>query len=180
MKVLAERSNAIFCWGTIAIIISILYLYLRFGLGLRLLPRFFSFFFLVLLLSTIYNLAHRLMLPKVLIEYDKAGIYIYKSRRKPAITLRYEELLSATALGGEKDYDDLGGPASGLKGLLLRGSSESITGNSSLNNMTGALRIELPDQFIKIHGVKNVQPVRRDLEKLIADNKKKKVGELRS
>ncbi len=177
MKVLAERSDAIFYWGPPAIIISILYFYLRFGLGIRILPRYYFFvFFLTLLISTIYNLAHRLTLPKVLIEYDKAGIYIYKRRNKPAITIRYEQLWSATALTGEKDFDDLDGPAYGLKRLLLRGSSESITGNSSFNTMTGALRIELPDQFIKIHGVKNVQAVRRDLEKLIADSKKKRSG----
>lgn len=172
MKILAERSNAIFLWGPFAILVSVLYFYLYFRFDISLTPRYYFWgFFATLFFSTIYSLVHRISLPRVLIEYDKAGIYIYNRRNKDPIIIRYEQLWSTTALAGEKESDDIDVPD-----YSFRGSEETITGYSSCNTMTGALRLELPDQFVKIHGVKNVRDVRRQLEKLIDENKRNKIS----
>jgi hypothetical protein len=150
---------------------------MRFVCDIRILPGYyFTGFFFSLLVSTIYNLVHRIALPKILIEYDKAGIYIYNRRNKPPITIRYEQLWSATALPGEKDFDEIDSPDYSLSGFPFASSGEMITGYSNCNAMTGSLRLELPDQFIKLHGVKNVRDVRRQLDKLVYDNKKNKMA----
>ena len=176
MKVLAERSNAIFLWGPFAILISILYFYLRFEHGLRILPRhYFFWFFLTLFLSTLYNLIHRLTLPRILIEYDKAGIYVYKKRRGDPIIIRFEHLWGSISLGREDAYGEVGGTVEYLNSQILTEGLELNTGHCSCNTATGTLRIELPNQFITLHGVKNVGQVKLELDRLVREHKKEKM-----
>lgn len=176
MKVLAERSNAIFLWGPFAILASMLYFYLYIKYDISLSPRYYYFgFFLSLFISTVYNLIHRIALPQILIEYDKAGIYVYNRRNKEPIIIRYEHLWSSVALPGEDEFDKFDAPDTSFWGMYFPEPRETVTGYSRPNAMTGSLRIELPNQFITIHGIKNVREVSRQLDRLVDENKKNKM-----
>lgn len=175
MKVLAERSNAIFVWGPFAIALSMAYFYMRFALDITLRPRYYVFgFFVSLFFSTLYNLVHRLMLPRVLIEYDRAGIYVYTKRRGEPMIIRFEHLWSSISMGGMDVYDEIvprsDDTCRGLDGMVLN------TGTCSCNSVTGTLRIELPNQFITIHGVKKVGEVKLTLDRLVREHKKEKMS----
>lgn len=176
MKVLAERSNAIFFWGPPTIIVCILFFYLRYGLDIRLMPRHYFFcFFISLFLSTLYNLIHRLTLPRILIEYDKAGIYVYNKRRGDPIIIRFEHLWSSISLGREDAYDEDFGHTECSSSLILMEGLELNTGYCSCNSATGTLRLELPNQHITLHGVKAVGQVKLELDRLVRNHKKEKM-----
>lgn len=175
MKVLAERSNAIFIWGPIAIAISLLHFYLRFEHNFTILPRHYTFwFFLSLFLSTLYNLIHRLMLPRILIEYDRAGIYVYQKRRGEPVIIRFEQLWGSTSMGRVDAYDEI--DSNSASPMRVFDGLELNTGTCSCNSTTGTLRIELPNQFITIHGVKKVGEVKLTLDRLVREHKKEKMS----
>lgn len=175
MKVLAERSNAIFFWGPPTIALCFIYIYLRWNFGWR--RRLFrrhslSYFVVILFISTIYNLIHRLFIPQVIIEYDKAGIYVYNKRRGDPIIIRFEHLWSSMSFGGEDAFDELDVPSS----AFVPDKEMLNTGYCSCNTTTGTLRIELPNQFITLHGIKNVGQVKLQLDRLVREHKKEKMA----
>ena len=124
--------------------------------------------FLMMISSFIFTLSTwvlRVMTPKVIIEYDRAGIYIYQYKFVEPYILRYENLYSVFA-----DVD--------LKEIYVKRSRFSPTRRISDPtwglSQTGNLRIELPDHFITLHGVKNVAQVKYDLTNLIKDYRDKR------
>lgn len=177
MKILAERSDAIFFWGPPTIVLCLIYMYVHWLIrdGIHFHRRSILGFVLILFFSTLYNFIHRLFIPKIIIEYDKAGIYVYNKRRGDPIIIRFEHLWSSLSLGGEDAFNELKKPEY-VEGYYLPEPMPLITGSCSCNTATGTLRIELPNQFITLHGIKHVGIVRSNLERLVKNHYDEKMA----
>jgi hypothetical protein len=111
----------------------------------------------------------RLLTPKVIIEYDKAGLYIYKYKFSEPITLRFEAVYSAL---GDEDLDE----------VYVRRGRYAFAPRVRISNptwglsKTGTLRIEIPTGFITLRGVKNVNQVSFEITKLLREFKKEQKG----
>ncbi len=168
MKVLAERSDKIFIVGPILLLVSgvILYFFTRdpYLLWRRIsrsltydIPSITAMVFfsaLSVFVATIFNLVERIAMPKVLIEYDNAGLYIYKHRNKEPILIRFE---SIWRISSEVDY---GSEDITLKEYTYEAAALSVKG------LTGSLRLQTAEGVIKIRGIENVKDVERRLDKL--------------
>lgn len=93
-------------------------------------------------------------MPKVLIEYDNTGLYIYKHRNKEPILIRFE---SIWRISSEVDY---GSEDITLKEYTYEAAALSVKG------LTGSLRLQTAEGVIKIRGIENVKDVERRLDKL--------------
>lgn len=179
MKVLAERSNTIFFLGPPIIAMCFFYMYMYWfiwGGTIRFHRRYSLLgFVIVLLFSTLYNFIHRLFIPKIIIEYDKAGIYVYNKRRGDPIIIRFEHLWSSMSFGGEDAFDELDKPEY-VERYYLNKPLPLYTGCCSCNMTTGTLRIELPNQFITLHGIKEVGVVRLKLDSLVRKHYEEKMA----
>lgn len=167
MKVLAERSNKIFIVGPIMLVIlsvsiffimkNILSLH-RFhvyrGPRRRRRLRHFLFFLAMCWLAIASAIIERLCMPKVLIEYDNAGIYIYKHKRKDPIILRFENIWSFTSESDVGSEDITLGTLSYEQAALIG------------KGLVGTLKIRTCDGEIKVRGIKDVKDVERKLDKL--------------
>lgn len=168
MKVLAERSNRIFIVGPIMLVILSILIYFMmkyfiFRNGFHFYGRrrriLFSVFISLVTgwLAFVSAIIERICMPKVLIEYDNAGIYIYKHRRNDPIILRFESIYSFTS---EADI--------GSEGITLGTFSYEQVALSG-DKITGTLRIRTADDEIKIRGIHDVKSVERKLDKLRDD-----------
>lgn len=154
MKVLAERSDKIFVWGPVVMLLcfftisnrSFLFDFLSNRTG-----RHFCVACMVLGGLVCFDLLHRLIVPKIIIEYDDYGIYIYKYKKQPPITLRYSDLKGVLIMEGANDsYElDAGGNINGFS--------------------TGMLRIQSSKGLTTLYGIKNVRQVGNQLKKMVAD-----------
>lgn len=177
MKVLAKRADGFLYVAPFFIVLTLFYCVNRFNTYYNpdeVLYSLFTIFFGergVFLGSLIINVfflikwTERLITPKVMIEYDKAGLYIYKYKFSEPITLRFEAVYSAL---GDEDLDD----------IYIRRNRYSFKRTVRISNptwglsKTGTLRIEIPTGFITLHGVKNVNAVGHEITKLIREFKK--------
>ncbi len=157
MKVLAERSNRIFIVGPIILVVLGSYIVYRLkrrhsGFYYRS-GRTFAIAF-TLFITTLCGIIERIFMPKVLIEYDNAGIYIYKYKGREPIIIRFESIWSFST---EIDYgsEDDSFEAYSYEHAALIGST-----------LTGSLKIQTANEIIKIRGIKNVKDVERKLDKL--------------
>ena len=75
------------------------------------------------------------------------------------------------SFGGEDAFDELDVPSS----AFVPDKEMLNTGYCSCNTTTGTLRIELPNQFITLHGIKNVGQVKLQLDRLVREHKKEKM-----
>ncbi len=169
MKVLAQRANGLIFVAPFFLISLVIYIVDIFNTVYNpehietILLLLLDYRFIVMLISFVYMLSKwvlRVMTPKVIIEYDRAGIYIYQYKFMEPYILRYENLYSVFA-----DID--------LKEIYVKRNRFSpirkISNPTWGMSKTGSLRIELPDHFITLHGVKNVAKVKYDLTNLIKD-----------
>ena len=170
MKVLAYRSNRIFVVAPIVIAICVLLLQLYFQddlpiFGRRTRIRVLGFIFM-LSVSMLCAFIERLCMPKVLIEYDDCGLYIYKYRKSEPILLRYEDII-ASHVTLDVGSDD----------ITLGQLSPEQTGLVS-NNAVGTLCIRIKSGDIRIRGIKNVKQVRGELNKKVSEIKRKQREEI--
>ena len=100
-----------------------------------------------------------------MIEYDNAGLYIYKYKFSTPVTLRYEAVYSAL---GDEDLDEI----YVRRGRYVFAPRVRISNPTWGLSKTGTLRIEIPTGFITLHGVKNVNQVRFEITKLVREFKK--------
>ncbi len=191
MKVLAKRANGIFI---IAPIITLLFILLTICLFVMLADdseqgrilqmlvgysefgsyryrrgrffRYFYFGFSIVSLGCVVSAVRRIFIPKVIIEYDKKGLYIYR-RFKPVKTIRYEDMWSRTS---ETDLENI----NVIVPRFRYGHREVNVSNPFWGIIkTGTLRIETAEEIISLHGIKNVKEVELMLNKLINDSREK-------
>lgn len=170
MKVLAYRSNRIFVVAPIVIAICVLLLQLYFQddlpiFGRRTRIRVLGFIFM-LGVSMLCAFIERLCMPKVLIECDDCGLYIYKYRKSEPILLRYEDII-ASHVTLDVGSDD----------ITIGQLSPEQTGLVS-NNAVGTLCIRIKSGDIRIRGIKNVKQVRGELNKKVSEIKRKQREEI--
>ncbi len=169
MKVLAKRSNAIYIWTLF--IVSVTVIYFASGIDLRIDgtgSRFYRFELWILFMEVamvglsllgVLGSVDRLFIPKILIEYDSVGFYIYTRKRTGPILLRYEDALHQNMeVGFPDNYIFSDGRAKKTVNRPFLGS-----------NSFGSLRIETPDSFIYITGVKKIWEVREEINRIIKE-----------
>ena len=98
------------------------------------------------------SFASRLFVPKVIMECDSDGVYIYHGRKQVTV-LKYEYLWSHYT---EEDLD--GGYLWVKRGMIPM--PEIVQGFIT----TGSMRIETPDGFINLKGIYHVREVERELK----------------
>ena len=106
MKVLAQRANGLIFVAPFFLISLVIYIVDVFNTVYNpehietILLLLLDYRFIVMLISFVYLLSKwvlRVMTPKVIIEYDRAGIYIYQYKFMEPYILRYENLYSVFA-----------------------------------------------------------------------------------
>ncbi len=164
VKILAKRSNLIFYMGPIVMAICVLILVnakdlFQFveicGFGRR------GYQFVVgLVCLAISFLAictfvflKRLTMPKVVIEYDDNFIYINKTKKEPAIILRFSDIKRVSSDEFVEEDAEF----------------EGITSSISV------LRIQTVDRIITVYGIKNCTDVKFALNRLVKNYTKKRM-----
>ncbi len=177
MKVLAERANGFLYGGPFVMVATFFYCVTRFNSCFNpdeVLYSLFNIFFggrglflysLVIFVFFLITWMERLLTPKVIIEYDKAGLYIYKYKFLEPIILRFETVYSSVS---DEDLDDVYIRV----GRFPWARSVRISNPTWGLSKTGTLRIEIPTGFITLRGVKNVNQVRFQITKLVREFKK--------
>lgn len=123
------------------------------------------------LLAFLLPFIERLLIPKVIMEYDDYGLYIYKTG-KPTTLLRYEELWSTYS---EEDFEN-------IEMCYHRGFYRSR--NIRISNpfwgifKTGSIRIETPDDFINVGGIYHVKDVEYEIKRMVRKNRKEFIAEM--
>ncbi len=114
-----------------------------------------------------YIFIRRLSIPKVIIEYDDYGLYLYR-KGMPVTLLRYEALWSVYAQQELYDvYEDFDSTASVSVKNSLFGLSSS-----------GAIRFETPDGFIVLSGIYHVRDVEREINRMVRKNRDEFVAKM--
>ena len=171
MKALAYRSNLIFI--TAPILVPICFLV---SLQIFSHTRFFYGWLFELLLtvltvmvSQLIGFVERLFMPKVLIEYDDCGLYIYKYRKSKPILLRYENIWDCRARvnSGSEDF-----PMSESFNPNKADSYERVSISSKA--FVGMLNINTPHEVIRVHGIKDVKAVERKIASIRYEFKEKR------
>ena len=170
MKVLAYRSNKIFITAPIlvpvcCIIMYVLLKHYRFYYGWV-----FEIFTAVssIMLSQLGGFVERLFMPKVLIEYDNCGLYIYKYRKSEPILLRYEHIWDCRAQTNEGSEDI---PLNMDYNPNVADSYERA--GITTTPLVGMLKFNTPYEVIRVHGIKDVKAVERELASIRYDFKDK-------
>lgn len=171
MKVLAYRSNKIFITAPILVPICCFLLYQimihSHGIyGWRL-----EFFLSILsvAVSQLIGFIERLFMPKVLIEYDDCGVYIYKYKKSEPILLRYEHIWDCRAQTNE-----------GAEDIPLNMDYNPNVADSyeragiTPTPLVGMLKFSTPYEVVRVHGIKDVKAVERELASIRYDFKEKR------
>ncbi len=123
--------------------------------------------------SILYGIS-MLFVKNVIIEYDDAGIYIYRLF-KPIKTIRYEELWSQMT---REDFDVVYVKRRFTFSWWKIENYHKITDPFFGLIKTGTLRIETPNELINIRGIKDVKKVEVELNKLITAKRKENIAEM--
>lgn len=167
MKVLAYRSNLIFITAPILVPICFFIFICMVkdivGSWWMYSELWWSIFitdFMIMLSQTI-GFVERLFMPKVLIEYDDHGLYIYKYKNSEPILLRYEQIwgFCAHTNYGAEDYS-----LSQNFNPNTQDSYEKLA--ISYKEFVGMLKINTPYEIVTVHGIKDVKSVERELASL--------------
>ncbi len=113
----------------------------------------FSILGLVVCLISFFD---RLFIPKILIEYDDTGLYIYHNKNR-VTTLRYDYL------AGQNVQTDLNEVSFWVR---YRGIVK-VTNFSGGLIKTGSIRFECPDGFITVRGIANVKQVGKEIDRMV-------------
>lgn len=177
MKILAKRADGFLYVAPFVIVTTLVYCANRFNTCYnpdQILYSLYDIFFgergvfvysLVVNVIFLIKWIERFLTPKVMIEYDNAGLYIYKYKFSTPVTLRYEAVYSAL---GDEDLDEI----YVRRGRYVFAPRVRISNPTWGLSKTGTLRIEIPTGFITLHGVKNVNQVRFEITKLVREFKK--------
>lgn len=115
----------------------------------------------------LWILIRRLSIPRVIIEYDDFGLYIYR-KGMPVTLLRYESLWSMyiheEVIDSYEDFDSSG---------YMR-TQQSLWGLSA----TGAIRFETPNGFITVSGVSRVKEVEKEIKRMVKKNRREFLDEM--
>lgn len=161
MKVLAERSNRIFFIGPLILAVVGFFIWFLSGyINFRSLYNCPSEILeitavaVVVFVVTLYIFIERMFMPKILMEYDNAGIYIYKYKNSEPILLRFETI---GVCGSEIE------PDSGALGMETYSYERAALMGTK---MTGAIKIQTDMGEVKVRGIKNVKEVEIKLGKI--------------
>lgn len=123
-----------------------------------------SIFLIIICLVSFFD---RLFVPKIIIEYDDVGLYIYHNKKDVTI-LRYD------FLSGKNVQTDLNEISYWVRyrGLV------KITNFSGGLIKTGSIRFECPDGFITVRGVADVKAVGREIDRMVRKNREEYEKEL--
>ncbi len=175
MKVLARRANGIFVFAPVFMVLCfVLWMfcaqksydssewYVFDDLYVRLL-----LISIILFPVTLWYFIQRLFVPRVIIECDDFGLYIYR-RRKETVILRFEYLESLYAEADMENTVVYIGRRS-----LFSGDRRRIEIGGMLEKFikTGTLEIRTEEGVIKLKGVHNVKKVKTDIDRLIRKNR---------
>ncbi len=111
---------------------------------------------LVGLITCLVSFFDRLFLPKILIEYDDVGLYIYHNK-KDVTLLRYDYLAGQNV---RQDLDEVS------FWIRYRGMVK-VTNFSGGLIKTGSIRFECPDGFVNVRGIANVKEVSREISRMV-------------
>ena len=113
----------------------------------------------------------RVSVPRIIMEYDDFGLYIYRTG-KPVTLLRYKEIWSTYT---EEDFEN-------IEFCYHRGfyRVRNIRVHEPLWGMvkTGSIRIETPDDFICLDGIYNVKEVEREIKRMVKKNRREFLDEM--
>ncbi len=172
MQVLARRSNFAFIGAFVTAVMIIMWFEL-FGSIIRdntvgLSDNGFIlmlFFFLLLLFLLFFAVSIRnLMFPRVIIECDDKGSYIYR-KFKDTVILRYERILSQYA---EQEFNMLILPYTDSKlfwPIIVEKAFYS-------DKFPGSLRIETPEGFINVYGIAQIKKVESDIADILREKRR--------
>ena len=128
-----------------------------------------SYSFYMLVFGVVF--LQRILTPRIIIEYDDFGFYIYRMG-KPVTLLRYEELWSTYA---EEDFEN-------VEFCYHRGFYRSR--NIKISDpfwgifKTGSIRIETPEDFICLGGIYHVKEVEREIKRMVRKNRREFLDEM--
>ncbi len=115
----------------------------------------------------LWILIRRLSIPRVIIEYDDFGLYIYR-KGMPVTLLRYESLWSMyvheEVIDSYEDFDSSGSVRM----------QQSLFGFSA----TGAIRFETPNGFIVVSGISQVKTVEKEIRRMVEKNRQEFIDEM--
>ena len=113
----------------------------------------------------------RLLLPRIIMEYDDYGLYIYRTDKSVTL-LRYGEIWSSYS---EEDFES-------VEFCYHRGFYRYR--NIKVSNpfwgifKTGSIRIETPDDFICLGGIYHVKEVEREIKRMVRKNRQEFIEEM--
>lgn len=170
MKVLAYRSNKIFFTAPILIPLCFIVLSEMIQHTYRMHGWMWELFIGIagVMLSQLIGFIERIFMPKVLIEYDDCGLYIYKYRKSKPILLRYENIWDCRVQTNE-----------GAEDVPLSMNYSSRTADSyertaiTSKSLVGMLKFNTPYEIITVHGIRDVKSVERELASIRYDFKEK-------
>ena len=129
------------------------------------------FYYGLIFVACLFVFLARLSVPRIIMEYDDFGLYIYRTG-KPVTLLRYKEIWSTYS---EEDFEN-------IEFCYHRGFYR--VRNISVSNpfwglfKTGSIRIEIPDGFINLGGIYHVREVERELKRMVKKNRQEFVDDL--
>ncbi len=169
IKVLAYRSNKIFITAPILVPLCFFIIWMSigggFGLGYRIRIHMLLMSFTIMI-SQLAGFIERFFIPKVIIEYDDFGLYIYKYKRRDPILLHYEQIWGCRAHineGAEDipfNFDPFSGQEYSYENTAIR-----------TTQFVGSLKFNTPHSVINVHGIKDVKAVERKLAAMRYDFK---------
>ncbi len=181
MKVLAKRYNGAIWMFSIAIILFVICTYIVvscFGgyyeangsfkgvldtSDFKAIELLFGYVIIIIItVGSFESVVSTLALPRVLMEYDDYGIYIYH-KYKPTKTIRFEDIGSEVS---EEDTVD----------IYVGGSYYYHKISHKVLNNT--LRIEVEDGFVRVDYVKDVKNVELKIRQLVRSTRKSIIEEL--
>ena len=129
------------------------------------------FYYGLFFLACLFVFLARLSVPRIIMEYDDFGLYIYRTG-KPVTLLRYKEIWSTYS---EEDFEN-------VEFCYHRGFYRCR--NIKVSNpfwgifKTGSIRIEIPDGFINLGGIYHVREVEREIKRMVKNNRQEFIDEL--
>ncbi len=128
-----------------------------------------SYSFYLLVFGVVF--LQRILTPRIIIEYDDFGFYIYRTG-KPVTLLRYRDVWSTYS------ESDLNNVEFCYHGGFYRYRNVKVSNPFWGVFRTGSIRIEIPEGFINLNGVYHVKEVEIEIKRIVKKSRQEFIDEI--
>ncbi len=171
MKILAKRDNTIFVVAPIMLIVSFICLFalIDMKIDIKIDIDVADIGFGLLYSVTFIRFFLRLSVPPVILEYDDNFLYVNR-RFKESIAISYKNFIDVSDVKEKVDFKEM--RYLKRKIIWLREDYEKYYQYLIALATTGVLNLNYEGGYIRLHGIKNVETVETELEKIIREKKR--------